>query len=106
MIRRKIFKVSGVGDEGGKGETCSVQKDKSENHRILFRNRASKKQCSSIFEEPKENRLNRQEFEQTSGDSDGQAAWNAAVHGVAKHWTRLSGSVTELYISSEIHFKN
>ena len=51
------------------------QKDKSKNHsRILFRNRASKKQCSSIFEEPKEKRLNRQEFEQTPGDSDGQGS--------------------------------
>jgi len=29
-------------------------------------------------------RLNGHEFEQTSGDSEGQGAWHAAVHGVAE----------------------
>ena len=29
-------------------------------------------------------RLNRHEFEQPPGDSEGQEAWSAAVHGVAK----------------------
>ena len=28
------------------------------------------------------------EFEQTLGVGDGQEAWRAAVHGVAKSWTR------------------
>ena len=26
-------------------------------------------------------------YEQTRGDSEGQEAWQAAVHGVAKRWT-------------------
>ena len=30
------------------------------------------------------------EFEQALGDGDGQEAWCAAVHGLAKSWTRLS----------------
>ena len=30
------------------------------------------------------------EFKQTPGDSEGREAWCAAVHGVAKSWTRLS----------------
>ena len=34
--------------------------------------------------------LNGHEFEQPLGDSEGQEAWRAAVHGVAKNWTRLS----------------
>ena len=32
-------------------------------------------------------RLNGREFEQTPGDSGGQEAWGAAVHGVAKSQT-------------------
>ena len=35
-------------------------------------------------------RLNGHEFEQALGVGDGQEAWRAAVHGVAKSWTRLS----------------
>ena len=35
------------------------------------------------------------ECEQTLGDSEGQEAWHAAVHGVAKSRTRLS-DLTEL----------
>ena len=31
-----------------------------------------------------------QEFEWTPGIGDGQEAWCAAIHGVAKNWTRLS----------------
>ena len=31
-------------------------------------------------------RLNGHEFEQTSGDSEEQGAWCAAVHEVAKSW--------------------
>jgi len=27
------------------------------------------------------------EYEQTLGDSEGQEAWQAAVHGAAKRWT-------------------
>ena len=34
--------------------------------------------------------LNGHEFEQTPGDSEGQAAWSATVHGVSKSWTWLS----------------
>ena len=34
--------------------------------------------------------LNGREFEQTLGDGEGQEAWHAAVHGVAKSWTQLS----------------
>ena len=34
--------------------------------------------------------LNAPEFGQTPGGSQGQEAWRAAVHGVAKSWTRLS----------------
>ena len=30
------------------------------------------------------------EFKQTPGDSEGREAWCAAIHGVAKSWTRLS----------------
>ena len=37
------------------------------------------------------------EFEKTLGDSEGQGSWHAAVHGVAKSWTRLSDG-TELKI--------
>ena len=33
--------------------------------------------------------LNGHEFEQTPGDGEGQGSWRAAVHGVAKSWTRL-----------------
>ena len=33
--------------------------------------------------------LNGREFEQTWGDREGREAWHAAVHGVAKNWTRL-----------------
>ena len=35
-------------------------------------------------------RLNGHEFEQTSGDSEGQEAWRAAVHSTAKTQTWLS----------------
>ena len=34
--------------------------------------------------------LNGHEFEQTPGESEGQAAWSTAVHGVSKGWTQLS----------------
>ena len=34
--------------------------------------------------------LNGHEFEQTPGDSGGQGAWRAAVHGVTESQTRLS----------------
>ena len=30
------------------------------------------------------------EFKQTPGDSEGREIWCAAIHGVAKIWTRLS----------------
>ena len=39
-------------------------------------------------------RLNGHEFEQSLGVGDGQEAWRAAVHGVAKSWTRLSNWTT------------
>ena len=39
-------------------------------------------------------RLNGHEFEQTPGDSEGQEAWCATVHGVAKSWTWLSNWTT------------
>ena len=39
-------------------------------------------------------RLNGPKFEETPGDSEGQEAWCAAVHGVAKSWTQLSNSTT------------
>ena len=29
-------------------------------------------------------------FQQTQGDSEGQEAWHAEVHGVAKSWIQLS----------------
>ena len=32
------------------------------------------------------------EFEQALGDDKDREAWSAAVHGVAKSWTRLSDS--------------
>ena len=35
-------------------------------------------------------RLNGHESEQTPGDSEGQGAWRAAVHGLSKSRTRLS----------------
>ena len=35
-------------------------------------------------------RLEEHEFEQILGVVDGQEAWCAAVHGVAKSWTQLS----------------
>ena len=34
--------------------------------------------------------LNGPEFEQAPGDGEGQEAWHAAVHGVAKSQTQLS----------------
>ena len=35
--------------------------------------------------------INRHEFEQTPGDSEGQDRdWHTAVHGVTKSWTQLS----------------
>ena len=34
--------------------------------------------------------LNGHEFEQAPGVSDGQGAWRAVVHGVAKSWIQLS----------------
>ena len=34
-------------------------------------------------------RLNGHEFEQTQGHSEGQGAWRAAVHGVAKSSVQL-----------------
>ena len=36
-------------------------------------------------------RLDGYEFEQTPGDGEEQGSLRAAVHGVAKSWTRLSG---------------
>ena len=39
-------------------------------------------------------RLSGHEFEQTPGESEGQEAWHAAVPGVTKSWTRLSGWTT------------
>ena len=38
--------------------------------------------------------VNGQEFEQALGDSEGQEAWCAAVHGVTKSWTWLSDWTT------------
>ena len=35
-------------------------------------------------------RLDGREFEWTPGDGDGQNAWRAVIHGVAKSWTWLS----------------
>ena len=35
-------------------------------------------------------RVDGQEFEQAPGVGDGQEAWHAVVHGMAKSWTRLS----------------
>ena len=35
-------------------------------------------------------RLNGREFEQAPGVGEGQGAWHAAVHGIAKIWTLLS----------------
>ena len=32
------------------------------------------------------------EFEQTPGDGEGQEAWRAALHGVAKGWTQLNNN--------------
>ena len=34
--------------------------------------------------------LNEHEFEQALGDDEGQEAWRAAVHGVAKSQTRVN----------------
>ena len=36
-------------------------------------------------------RLSGHDFEQTLGDSEGQESWRAAVHGVSKSQTQLSG---------------
>jgi len=36
--------------------------------------------------------LNGHEFEQTLGDSEGQEAWHAAVHKVAKSRTQLNNN--------------
>ena len=33
--------------------------------------------------------LNGHEFEQAPRDGEGQEAWHAVVHGVAKSWTQL-----------------
>ena len=41
--------------------------------------------------------LNAHEFEQTPGDSEGQASLCATVHGVAKSWTWLSNWITTIY---------
>ena len=40
--------------------------------------------------------INRHEFEQTPGDSEGQKDrdWHTAVHGVTKSWTQLSERTT------------
>ena len=38
--------------------------------------------------------LKRHEFEPTLGNSEDREPWNAAVHGVAKSWTRLSDWTT------------
>ena len=40
--------------------------------------------------------LNGHEFEQTPGESEGQAAWSTAVHGVSKGWTQLSNWTTAI----------
>ena len=45
-------------------------------------------------------RLNRHEFEQALGDSEGQGSLHAAVCEVAKSWTRLS---TEQQQNKYIH---
>ena len=37
-----------------------------------------------------QHQLDEQKFEQALGVGDGQEAWHAAVHGVAKSWTQLS----------------
>ena len=34
--------------------------------------------------------LNGHAFEQTLGDSEGQEAWHATIHGVTKSWARLN----------------
>ena len=39
--------------------------------------------------------LNGHEFEQTLGAGERQGSWQAAVHGVAKSWTRLSDLTTK-----------
>ena len=38
--------------------------------------------------------LNGHEFEQAPGDGEGQGAWRAAAHGVAKSQTQLSNQTT------------
>ena len=40
--------------------------------------------------------LNEHKFEQTPGDGEGQDAWHAAVHRVAKSQTRLSDCPTTI----------
>ena len=35
-------------------------------------------------------RLDGREFALTLGFGDGRVAWRAAIHGIAKSWTRLS----------------
>ena len=35
-------------------------------------------------------RLNGHDLGQTLGDSEDREAWRAAIHGVAKSWTRLA----------------
>ena len=40
--------------------------------------------------------LNGHEFEQTLGDSEGQGAWHASVHCIAKSQTTLSNQTTKL----------
>ena len=47
--------------------------------------------------------LNGHEFEQAQGVGDGQEAWRAAVHGVAKRWTQLR-HWTELIVMLKLAF--
>ena len=48
------------------------------------------------------NRLNGHEFGWTPGVGDGQGAWRAAVHGVAKSWTYLETELTDRGLSYSV----
>ena len=62
---------------------------------LLLRNRGQEEQGATEDEMVGwHHRLNGYEFEQTLGDSEGQEAWQAAIHGVTKSWIQLSDWTT------------
>ena len=82
----------GVGDEGGEGRPVMHKRTKVRTTAefCLETGQARNSVAVSLKNQKKTGSIDRSLSKLQEIVTD-RAAWNAAVHGVAKHWTRLSG---------------